>query len=236
MDAVSRISFPSGARSLVGELIEPPRDPGGGAGNSGAGLLFVHGYASDRRGYSARAVEISEHLRFTCLAFDLGGHGDSPGRLRDMTRQDHLQDVVAAYDVLASADGVDPRRVGVCAASYGAYISCLLLGERLVKRLMLRAPALYVDGDPADPDGSRNHLRELIDADSALHNLRQFNGETLILESERDEVIPRSSITAYVTNARHPTHRILEGATHALVQPELRAAFLDEILVWFRDL
>lgn len=206
----------SGDRTLVADLYPAPR-PG-----ARAGLLFVHGYASDRRGYASRATAVSERLGLTCLAFDLSGHGESPGELRALTRQDHAQDV-AAYDALAATEGVE--RIGVCGASYGAYLACVLLGERPVRRLLLRATALYVDGE--------RHLSELIDVDLALANLRGFDGLTLVLESERDEVIPPASVEAYLTAARHGTHHVIPDATHALTQPSWNAAFVDEIVAWF---
>lgn len=227
------VSLPSDDRIIVGDIFKPSAP---GATAVGAGLLFVHGYASDRAGYANRAAAVTERLGWTCLTFDLGGHGQSAGELRQLRREDHVTDVIAAYDALASTPGVDPGRIGVCGASYGAYLSCLLLGERPVRRLLLRAPALYVDRDRPDPTGGRGHLRQLIDADAALRCLERFDGQTLILESEHDEVIPERSIAAYVAAARHATHHVLPGATHALVQEGWQAVFLDEILTWFADL
>lgn len=224
------VTISSGDRSLVGNLVEPERADG----RPRAGLLFVHGYASSRQSQLARAAAVCEHLGFTCLAFDLSGHGESPGELTSLTRKDHLRDMVAAYDVLASAQGVD--RVGVCAASYGAYLSCLLLAERPIRRLLLRAPALYIDAAGPDPTGARRHLGELIDVNPALVNLRNFDGRTLVLESERDEVISQRSIEAYVRAARYSTHHILEGATHALLEERWKTAYVHEILSWFEGL
>lgn len=234
---MTRISLLSGERTIVGDLLEPPPATSGGSGGGmRAGLLFVHGYASDRRGYVQRAGVVCDRLGSTCLAFDLGGHGESPGELLEFTRADHLQDVVVAYDRLASTRGVDPGRIGVCGASYGAYLSCLLLGQRAVRRLLLRAPALYIDRDAPDPTGERRHLGKVIDPGAALSNLERFDGPTLVLESERDEVVPRRSIDAYLAAARHGTHHVLADATHALVQRRWNAAFLDEILTWFEGL
>ncbi|WP_176439867.1 alpha/beta hydrolase [Haloechinothrix alba] len=216
--------IPSGEHMLAADLVEPETE------RSGYGVLFVHGYASSRRSYIPRATELARRTGHTCLAFDLRGHGESPGELPAMTRGQHVQDVVAAYDALAAA-GVE--RIGVCAASYGAYLSCLLLAERAVERLLVRAPALYVDAEGPDPTGSRQHLRELIDANPALRALRAFDGRTLVLECERDEVISQESIRGYLHAARHGTHHILEGATHALSHEPWNVAFVDEIVDWF---
>ncbi|WP_228818687.1 alpha/beta hydrolase [Nocardia transvalensis] len=204
----------SGERELAGDLYE--------ADGASAGVLFIHGYESARRSYGPRAEAVRERLGLTCLTFDLSGHGDSPGDREAMSREVHRQDVLAAYDALA--ERVD--RVGVCGASYGAYLACVLLGERPVQRLLLRAPAVHV-GEP---------LRHLVDTDLALHNLAEFSGRTLVLESEHDELIPHSAITACLAAARHGTHHILSGARHAMSEPAWKAAFVAEIVAWFTDL
>lgn len=225
---MTRMAIPSGDRMLVGDLVEPDEASSGPS----SGLLFVHGYASDRQGYLRRAQTVCRRLGLTCLAFDLSGHGESPGSLNQLGRDDHLRDALAAYDVLAGVDGIDPTRIGVCAASYGGYLSSLLVAERRVCRLLLRAPALYVDaGVPAAPG-----LDETSDTNTALHNLASFRAPALILESGQDEVIPRHWIDAYVAAAADGTHHVIEGATHSLLQESWEKRFLDEILMWFSDL
>lgn len=196
-------------RELAADRYEAP--------GASSGVLFIHGYESSRRSYEPRARAVVERLGLTCLTFDLSGHGGSPG---PAGREEHRQDVVAAYDTLAER----VERIGVCGASYGGYLACVLLGERPVDRLLLRAPALHV-GD---------HLRELVDEELALGNLAQFDGETLVLESEFDEVIPHASIEAYLKAGRHSTHRILAGARHATIDAASKAAFIDEIVGWFQ--
>lgn len=220
---MSGMRIRSGDTTLAADLVTPDAP-------SGAGLLFVHGYRSDRHRHTARATEVARRLGHTCLTVDLSGHGESPGDLLACTRQDHLRDVVAAYDALAAAENVE--RIGVCAASYGAYLSCLVLGERPVERLLLRAPALYIDPTGPDPD-ARQHLRTLIDVDHALTNLAAFDGATLVLESEHDESISQRTIEAYLDAGRHGTHYVLPGATHALTDEASNAAFLAEIIDWF---
>lgn len=205
-------SIRSGGRELAADLYVPPAP-------SAVGVLFLHGYESDRRGYASRARAVVERLGMTCLAFDLTGHGESPGSVDTATAEEHRQDILAAYDELAGH--VD--RIGVCGASYGGYLSCVLLGERPVERLMLRAPALHVG----------EHLRRLVDEDLVLGNLAGYDGPVLVLESEHDELIPADSIEAYLRAARHGTHRVLAGATHALSDPAWNAAFIDEIVDWF---
>lgn len=199
-----------------------------------AGLLFVHGLDSSQRAYAQRAEMASLELGLTCLTFDLGGHGSSMGNRLELSRSDHLQDLIAAYDWLQAASDVDAARIGVCGASYGAYLSCLLIGERPVKRLLLRAPALYDDEGAKDSFGERQEGQDK-PANTALRNLRNFNGATLVLESGADEVIPHAVVDKYLAAAMHRAHHVIAGAAHALIRDEWNAAFIREILDWFRD-
>lgn len=234
---MQEIQIRSGNRRLASRLFEPrPSTKASPGAEKHAGLLFVHGLKSQQSGYAARAEAASRNLGLTCLTFDLGGHGKSSGNLAELSRSDHLQDVTAAYDWLRSAAEVDPARIGVCAASYGGYVTCLLLGKRQVNRLLLRAPALYRNDElGGSPEGQQEKLRNL-DSNIALLNLRNFDGRTLVLESGRDEVIPHSVIESYLAACRHPMHHVIEDATHRLAREEWKAMFIKEILGWFKDL
>ena len=108
-------------------------------------MLFVHGLGSGRATNVERAEAVSRRHSATCLAIDLGGHGDSTGRLTQMTPRRTWPTWWPPTTRSRHAPGVDPSRIGVCAASYGAYLSVLLTAFRPVNRMLLRAPALYAD-------------------------------------------------------------------------------------------
>lgn len=227
---MTRIAIRSGENTLAADLVTPR------SGGTGAAILFLHGYASDRRSNVARAQAGADALGTVGLAADITGHGESPIPLLDTRPGDHLRDVLAAFDTLAAADGVDPARIGICGASYGAYLACLLIGHRPVSRLLLRAPALHVDATAPDPDGTRRHIHGLIEPECVLANLAAFDGPVLVLESERDEVVPRKSVEAYLAAARHGTHHVIPDALHALTDPVWNEAYRREVLAWFADL
>jgi pimeloyl-ACP methyl ester carboxylesterase len=219
------VSLVSEDRVLAGTLVSPDAP-------SGSAVLFVHGLGSSRATNSERAEAVSRSHSATCLAIDLGGHGDSSGRLTQMTPRMNLADVVAAYDRLASAPGVDPDRIGVCAASYGAYLSVLLTSFRPVSGMLLRAPALYAD-ECFDRGLSERRAGDPTTAATPLAHLALFPGPVTIVESEHDEVIPRDTIAAYLTALPTAVHVIQPEARHALTDPVWRAAFQQIVVEFF---
>lgn len=229
---MARILIPSGPHRLVGDLFPPV----GSSGEAGPGLLFIHGYASGRATYAQRAAGASQRLRATCLTFDLSGHGESPGDLDRLSRVDHLGDVLAAYDRLVTTEGVDPGRVGVCGASYGGYLACLLLSHRPVARLMLRAPALYFSLEDSPGSGRWQGVEDPARPNPALRNLSGFAGRTLVVESGEDEVIPHRVIQRYLDSSDLVAHHVIEGAGHALTRDDWRAEFQRLVVDWFWEL
>jgi pimeloyl-ACP methyl ester carboxylesterase len=202
---------------------------------SGAGVLLVHGLGSDRRTNIERARALTAAHATTCLAIDLRGHGDSVGRLSTVTPEQNLADVLAGYDALAGLPGVDPGRVAVCGASYGAYLSVLATAQRPVARLVLRAPALYRD-DVAGSTLSQRRAGDQVTARCLLAALASSSMPALLVESECDEVIPHEVVDTYVAARPDIEHAVLTGAGHALTDPVSRAQYQRLLVEFFRDL
>jgi hypothetical protein len=198
-------------------------------------VLFVHGLGSSRGTNVDRADAVARSHAATCLAIDLGGHGDSTGRLTQMTPRQNLADVVAAYDRLRSIPGVDPARIGVCAASYGAYLAVLLTAFRPVNRMLLRAPALYAD-DCFDQGLSQRRAGDPTTAPTPLAHLALFPGPVTIVESEHDEIISPDTIAAYLAALPRAGHVVQPGARHALTDPAWREAYQRIIVDFFAPL
>lgn len=222
------VELRSGERRLAARLFLPPTSTG-----PAPGLLFLHGLDSDQSGYEPRAELASAALGAVCMSFDLGGHGRSAGRRDELSPRDHLADACAAYDPLAAEEAVDPARIGVCGASYGGYLAALMLSRRPVRRLLLRAPALYDDEFFDVPLARCRSSRAQPDAPSLATILGDFEHDVLVLESESDEVIPPGVAQWYLAACRAAWRQVIPGAGHALVTPAERAAFIDAIVGFF---
>ena len=112
----------------------------------------------------------------------------------------------------------------------------LLTRERDVARLLLRAPGVVVDTDLDRALRHRSRDRSLAQARSLLDALRAFRRPLMVVESERDEVIPASLVQEYLAAAPGAQHEVIPGAGHALTEPTWRQAFERILLTFFRGM
>jgi uncharacterized protein len=213
-----------GTGTLAATVVCPSRP-------SGAGVLFVHGLGSDRSTNIERADALADTHGTTCLALDLRGHGASSGSLSRVTPRENLADVVAGFDALLEYRDVTPARAGVCAASYGSYLSVLLTTQRRVARLLLRAPALYAD-DCFDATLSQRRVGSTLESPRFISRLRALAMPVLLVESEHDEVISPAIVATYLAGQPAIDRVVLPGAGHALTDPAWRADY-ERVLVDF---
>jgi pimeloyl-ACP methyl ester carboxylesterase len=231
------VTIPSAGRLLAGELfgrVEQVQD----VGAMRPGVLFVHGLGSSQNGYHVRAREVVARVGAVCLTFDLTGHG--AGRSRSeyarSTPRDHLTDVVAAYRLLAGVPGLDAGRIGVCGASYGAYLAVLLTGEMPVARLALRAPGMYDDAS-FDTPLEHGRVSSVVPPTAAVRTrLAQFLGPVLLVQSGADEAIPAEVCEAYLHDRPGAKHVVIAGAGHRLTEPSWAAQFMTATTDFFADL
>jgi uncharacterized protein len=233
---LEEIVFEARGRRLYGSVF-PPRQVGESP-HPRPGILFAHGLGSDQKGYRTRAQVATRELDVACLTFDFSGHGQHalPGELEVLTPEDHLIDLSAAYDELARLSFVETTKIGVCAASYGAYIATLLTREKQVARLLLRAPAMYGDNDFRRPLAPGRNSRASASASMLTTSLAAFKGEVLILESGADDTIPPEVIAAYRVACPKAQHQVIADAAHRLTDPKWQEQFLQAIIDFFGKL
>ena len=223
---------------IEGTLFEP-QAPDGAA----PGILFVHGWGGNQQHYLEEARALAA-LGCVCLTFNLRGHAETEALHNTVTREDNMHDVMAAYDALAARAGVERSWIGVVGSSYGAYLGALLIYMRPVHAIAMQAPALYKDDDweapkrqlHVDPEFAAYRRRALRTEDNrALGACAQFLGDALLVESERDEIIPHPAVANYIaalTNAHSLTYRVIAGADHALSDPAWERAYTDLLVNW----
>ncbi|MFC7513654.1 alpha/beta hydrolase family protein [Herbaspirillum sp. GCM10030257] len=210
-------------------------------------VLFVHGWGGSQEQYLARAREIAA-LGCVCLTFDLRGHAETLPQQDTVSRENNLHDVLAAYDTLVSQRGVDPSSVAVVGSSYGGYLAAILTSMRPVKWLALRVPALYRDSNWEMPKRELHNGQDLgeyrqsqvpAEENRALRACSDFRGDVLVVESERDKIIPHAVITSYLeacTEPRSMTYRVIKGADHGLSEESYQRAYTSLLVSWMTEM
>lgn len=210
------------------------------------GILFVHGWGGSQERDMLRGRHIAG-LGCVCLTFDLRGHQKTLNQKQTITRAQNLEDVVVGYDRLIEHPSVDAERIAIIGTSYGGYLASILTTLRPVRWLAMRVPALYWDEEWHVPKQQLDRprlmayrRRHLEPADNrALGACAGFRGDVLIVESEHDEHIPHTTIMNYrsaFTQAHSMTHRIINGADHALSSERCQQAYTGILTSWISEM
>lgn len=193
-------------------------------------------------------AEMAERLKaigYTCGLLQVRGYPGAAGDKATVSRSDHLEDAMAAYEVLQkNFDCVDPDRICGFGTSYGGYIMAILAGYAPLRLLGLRAPALYPDEGFSHPmldvyedpllDEWFSVLRRVRDS-QALQGISGLEGRLLVISSGVDEQIPHAVVESYLAAGRYAEkceEWVIFGASHA-VHGEFRETFLRMFTAWF---
>ena len=232
------VEIPVDGRTIPGTVVAPAA--------AVPGMLFVQGWGSSQEVYLPRARQIAA-LGCVGLTFEPRGVARGDPRHGTVSREDNLRDLVAAYDALANRPGVDPAAIGVVGSSYGAYLAAILTTLRPVRWLALRVPALYKDEDWAAPkqrldrDALAAYRRGPVapEENRALRACAGFEGDALVVESERDDTVPHAVVTNYLAafrSARSLTYRRIEGADHGLSDRASQEAYAALLMGWVTEM
>jgi len=210
------------------------------------GVLFVHGWGGSQERDLERARGIAG-LGCVCLTFDLRGHEKGSARQQTVTREDNLRDIISAYDLLAQHPAIDTSAIAVVGTSYGAYLSTILTTLRPVKWLSLRVPSLYRDAQWTLPKRRLNREDLAVyrgapvspEENRALAACAGFSGDVLLVESEHDHLVPHATIMSYraaFRNSHSLTHRVVDGADHALTHKASQEAYTSILVGWITEM
>jgi len=202
-------------------------------------VLFIHGWSSNESGYRTRAESIVK-LGYACLTFDLIGHGHSSGSMATVTLKENIEASVAAYDFLASQEGIDNDSISIVGTSYGGYLAAILPSKREVKSLVLRVPAIYNDEYNGKAKDSKQSMRlaseqTRVRDNLALNSISGFGKRILLIEAEHDQIIPHHIIDLIIKAAKPNSleHVVVKGADHQFSKPEWQEEFIELLIRWF---
>jgi uncharacterized protein len=203
---------------------EPPLEVGEHAGLAFArftpaakpwgSVLLVHGADSTKESHFEFA-RAARSMGLEAIAFDLRGHGDSPGPL-----DEHVID-----DLAAMASLLDARPLALRGSSMGGYlalVSARALGAAAVVAICPTPGELLLSG----LHGGRFAFAHTpgLEAFVAAHDLNRASEELdlplLLMHAEGDELIPATHSAELHRRARSPHKRllILPGGHHRSIQ------------------
>lgn len=232
---MTSVNFSVSGTQLYGNLFIPDKPL-----SSHPAVLFIHGWTSRQSVYFGYATALAE-LGYICMTFDMRGHETSGGDIRALSRNDFLDDAIQAFDVLSNTKGVDRARISVVGSSFGSYLATLLCSKRNCRSVALRVPANYPDIGSDSPhykkalayyEGLKDN--EILKWKSTVHpyvetaslrSLHEFAGPVLIVESEKDELVPPQMIQSYCDAVADPsklTYIRMIGAPHSISKDEKR--------------
>ena len=233
-----RIGFSVGKEAAISGTLFTPES----IEKSCPAVLFIHGWSSNESGYRTRAESLVR-LGYICLTFDLIGHGHSSGSIETVTLKENIDAAVAAYDFLASQEGVDNNAISIVGTSYGGYLAAILPSKREVRSLVLRVPAIYEDERTAKTKDSKKSMRLASEQarprdNLALNSISGFSKRILLIEAEHDQVIPHYIIELIIKAAKPNSleHVVVKGSDHQFSKPEWQQEFIELLTKWFGNM
>lgn len=212
-------------------------------------VLFIHGWQGAQDANDVLLAGALAGDGFSCMTFDLAGHGHSDGDAAQFTLADFVDQALSAHDFLMRSGLAGAGGLCLCGASLGSYLAARLSALRPIGALSLRVPANYPD-DIADsqPVGSyvqgtapriwREQPRAPAD-NLALAALRSFAGPLQIIAAGRDETIPWQTVKNFIAAATDATLElhVLPEARHVLYESEAtRAESFRLVRAWLLGL
>jgi esterase/lipase len=202
-------------------------------------LIFIHGSTSNHHSFDFLVENLKE--KFVCLSFDHLGCGKSSGQFEEFTLEDRLEQAKFVLKFLLEKEFVGKENISFIGSSMGAHIACRLTEFFSPKNLILRAPACYrkdyerVKMIPKWLPWDKENKFWPQKPSLALESLRKFNGRLLIIESEKDEVIPKSLINDFFNTAVNVSQKKVEVIKNASHKISDKKQFLDEFLKLVRE-
>ncbi|HYR70752.1 MAG TPA: alpha/beta fold hydrolase [Candidatus Acidoferrum sp.] len=167
--------------------------------------------------------------------FDFRGSGESAGLQRDATIETRIEDLEAVLGHLAAQPGLDGR-FGLLGSSLGGYVA-LWAASRVAPGaprpvVTWNTPAALRELSHADPGEAGAALVAEVRR-GARAEAPAGVGRLLVIQADRDEVVPPAHGRALFDRARDPKRlHVIAGADHRLSEAAHRREALEESRRW----
>jgi len=262
MGLIKPVTFRSEGQQIIGVLHTPD---GLKDGEKAPGIVMFHGFTGNRTEAHRLFVHVAKSLSkegFIVLRFDFRGSGDSDGEFEDMTLPGEVCDAAEALTFLMEQRNVDGDRVGVLGLSMGGRVAAILASkDRKVKFAILYSPALgplkerflsqmgkeelekLDSGEPIEVSSGwylKKEFFETVDYIVPLDIMKSVKVPTLIVHSDKDEVIPlEEAVEGYELirglNEKNDLY-IVRGGDHTFSKREHTLEAISKTLNWIASL
>lgn len=181
----------------------------------GSPIVFTHGFASTGATFAAQTAALAGEHRV--VSWDLRGHGGSPAREGDYTREDGLADLAA---VVARASEGTPRPVVLVGHSLGGYLT---LAHTLAHPETVDGLVLLSTGPGFRSVEKRDHYNRLMEKVAARNgfplNVAEVvrQKDALVMDGLADIKVPTAVIVGgddfemYIGGSRYIAERLPAG-------------------------
>lgn len=185
---------------------------------SNENVIILHGAGkANKQRYYSLAEEIMKRGKGVIL-FDFSGHGESSGKLAELSLNRRRDQAIAIIDTLIP----DKSPLYFLGFSMSGQTVCDLLpkyGDR-TKSILLGNAAMYRQDVYDLPFGSTEFTNKIRQGDwetsRALEYLAHYEHKTIVAIGDQDEVIPRGVTQLFYQTARRPLSIEYAGVSHSL--------------------
>ena len=210
-------------------------------------VIICHGFGVNRdRGTTYMVAKQLPNEGIATLRFDFNGHGQSDGKMKDMTVLNEVEDAKCVYQYAAGLPFVDRERIAMLGASQGGVVTSMAVGElgsTKIKAAVLMCPAAVLRDDcikgllmgkrydPLDPPevvqvGDKCIGREFIKTTFRLpiyETAAKFQGRACIIHGTGDRTAPYTYGIRYHKIWTDSEYHELDGYDHSF-NPEPQTA------------
>ncbi|MBI2029847.1 hypothetical protein HYT02_05505 [Candidatus Gottesmanbacteria bacterium] len=201
-------------------------------------ILFIHGASSNLHSFDLLIDQLKN--RFICLTFDHLGCGQSAERFSDLTLKSRFEQAQFMLSYLLKIKNIFIDKIIIVSTSMGAHIASRLTESGKIGYRILRAPASYqkdyenVKMTSGWLPWDKSNKQWPWKPSFALEAISKYNGNLLIVESEKDEIIPGEVINEYLKQAKKVKNKKLEvikEAPHRISdKPQFNRKFLKIVV------
>jgi len=227
-------------------------------------IILGHGLSVGRKSSTNRMI-INHSLikeKYIVLSFDMYGHGESDGELKNVTPKNPIRDIEAAIKFVKSYKLVDKNRIGLFGSSYsgiGAVKNASL--DKSIKVLVLRSPALDYEevrlgqigpyGIEAWEKLGIMYVCHRTDRKGYILKYKFFQdaqkekgykyaplikAKTLIVVGDKDDYVPVNQSMDFYKKLKTKDKKlvIIKGCDHHYINPKHKERMFKLVINWFK--